>query len=148
MSAGREHEVQESRINTSDWVATPVCEAETLGPPSMVDVFSGPNAPLASAFRMCGWQSETLDREIRASDDLNSTARQRKLAIQMKSATFVAVAFDCSTKSRVREIPREFEDGRRAPGPLRSEDHPEGLPSFQGAEKKRVEQDNTVTTSF
>ena len=137
--------MHKSRTDTSDWVATPGYEAETLGTPSMVDVFSGPKAPLASAFRMCGWQTEALDREIRASDDLNITARQQKLAIQMKSATFVAVAFDCSTKSRVREIPREFEDGRRAPGPLRSEDHPEGLPSLQGAEKKRVEQDNTVT---
>jgi len=148
VSAGSEHEVHKSRISLSDWVVTPGQEAKTVGPPSMVDVFSGPNAPLALAFKMCGWQTETLDKEISPSDDLNITARQQKLAIQMKSATFVAVAFDCSTKSRVREIPRKFEDGRHAPGPLRSEDHPGGLPSLRGPKRKEWNRTTPSPTSF
>ena len=128
----------QERVDVGSWEVTPEKEEAELGSPAMMDVLSGPNAPLASAFRMCGWQAETLDRAICASDDLNSEARQRKLASQTGSAAFVAVAFDCNTKSRVREIPREFEDGRRAPEPLRPEDYPEWLPSLSGAAEIRV----------
>ena len=48
----------------------------------------------------------------------------------------MAAALDCSTESRAREIPRVFEDGRRAPGPLRMEEYPEGLPESTGADKE------------
>ena len=166
MSAGREHEVHKSRIDegcgnpeevatepNNVGVATPGDETGTLGPPTMIDVFAGPNAPLASAFSMCGWQAETWERRIRASDDLNSAAGQQELAAQMRSATFVAVAFDCSTKRErkekeraqraVSEIQEAFEDGSHVPGPLRSENHSEGLPSLRGADKEKIKQDNT-----
>ena len=53
-------------------------------------------------------------------------------------------AFDCSTKSRAREIPRSFSDGRPAPKPLRSNDYPLGLPSLQGEQRDRVDTDNAA----
>ena len=56
----------------------------------------------------------------------------------------MAAALDCSTKSRAREIRRTFEDGRRAPGPLRSDDHPEGLPELTGGDLERVTKDNVA----
>ena len=49
---------------------------------------------------------------------------------------------DCSTKSRAREIPRVFQDGRPAPGPLRSEEYPKGLPNLAGKDLERVRVDN------
>jgi hypothetical protein len=137
------HESRKSE--NSSWVVTPGGELVSREIPSMVDIFSGPNAPLATAFQMCGWQVAVLDKAIRSSDDLDSTARQQELRDQVQSVTFVAAAFDCSTKSRVRENPREFEDGRQTPGPPRSESHPEGLPSLRGAAKRRAERGNAVT---
>jgi hypothetical protein len=137
------HESRKSE--NSSWVVTPGGELVSREIPSMVDIFSGPNAPLATAFQMCGWQVAVLDKAIRSSDDLDSTARQQELRDQVQSVTFVAAAFDCSTKSRVRENEREFEDGRQTPGPPRSESHPEGLPSLRGAAKRRAERGNAVT---
>jgi hypothetical protein len=61
------------------------------------------------------------------------------LSRQLGEVIFIAA---CSTKSRAREIPRRFEDGRRAPGPLRSEAYPDGLPNLSTREAKRVEIDN------
>ena len=55
---------------------------------------------------------------------------------------FIAAAIDGSTKSRAREIPRRFEDGRPAPGPLRSEVYPDGLPHLSGRDAQRVDTDN------
>ena len=55
----------------------------------------------------------------------------------------MAAASGCSAKSRAREIPRTFEDGR-APGPLRSEDHPEGLRGLTGGDLERVTKDNVA----
>ena len=51
-------------------------------------------------------------------------------------------AFDCSTKSRAREIPRTFQDGRPAPQPLRTESQPEGLPNLSARDAQRVRVDN------
>ena len=52
------------------------------------------------------------------------------------------VAFDCSTKSRAREIPRVFPDGSHAPAPLRSDEFPLGLPTLSGRDAERVGKDN------
>ena len=53
---------------------------------------------------------------------------------------------DCSTKSRAREIPRSFDDGRPAPRPLRSVEFPEGLPQLSPSEQARVDTDNAATS--
>ena len=58
--------------------------------------------------------------------------------------TAFCAAMDCSTKSRAREIPRAFDDGRPAPRPLRSMEYPEGLPDLSPAEDERVRVDNTA----
>ena len=49
---------------------------------------------------------------------------------------------DCSTKSRIREIALP---GRRAPQPLRSEQHPRGLPTLTSDQALRVEKDNQAS---
>ena len=51
------------------------------------------------------------------SHDLADERRQQSLSRQLEEVIFIAAAIDCSTKSRAREIPRRFEDGRPAPGP-------------------------------
>ena len=65
---------------------------------------------------------------------------------QLAQADCIFAAFDCSTKSRAREIPRQFSDGRPAPKPLRTESHPEGLPNLSSRDYERVSVDNAACT--
>eukprot|EP00435_Cladocopium_sp_Y103_P024743 s3584_g6.t1 len=74
--------------------------------------------------------------------NLAHPARQASLSAQLEGVIFIAAALDCSTKRWVREIPRVFEDGRPAPGPLRSEAHPDGLPGLSPKDAARVDTDN------
>ena len=57
----------------------------------------------------------------------------------------MAAALPCDTKTRIREIPRIFPDGRPAPQPLRSEEYPQGLPNLKGKDAEKVRQDNALT---
>ena len=127
---------------------TPV--EKTLIPPQgdkplMADLMSGPNAPMTRAFLSCGWRCITVDWLIDPSHDLSNPHRQKSLSTQLQSSCFIAAALDCSTKSRIREIPRVFADGTRAPGPLRTDEHPMGIPTLQGRELERVQGDNMAT---
>ena len=108
----------------------------------MADLMAGPNAPLTKAFISCGWQCITVDWLLDDSHDLADERRQHSLSKQLEEAIFIAAAIDCSTKSRAREIPRKFEDGRPAPGPLRSEVYPDGLPHLSSRDAQRVDLDN------
>ena len=108
----------------------------------MADLMAGPNAPPTKAFISCGWRCLTVDWLLDASHDLADERRQQSPSSQLEEAIFIAAAIDCSTKSRAREIPRKFEDGRPAPGPLRSEVYPDGLPHLAGRDSQRVDMDN------
>ena len=83
-----------------------------------------------------------MDIKLDASHDLSNPLRQDSLREQLGQVDFIAAAFDCSTKSRAREIPRPFQDGRPAPKPLRSEALPEGLAGLSKKDQARVDQDN------
>ena len=84
MSAGSQRATHKSRkIDSNTWVVTPDSDEDSRETPSMVDIFSGPNAPVATAFRMCGWQAEALDKLISSDADLNGVARQQRLKSQM-----------------------------------------------------------------
>ena len=82
-----------------------------------------------------------MDIKLDASHDLSNPLRQDSLREQLNQVDFSAAAFDCSTKSRAREIPRPFEDGRPAPKPLRSVALPEGLAGLSKRDQERVDQD-------
>ena len=110
----------------------------------MADLMAGPGAPLTRAFISCGWQCLTVDWLIDDSHDLSNPLRQKSLSDQLEEAIFLAAAIDCSTKSRAREIPRQFADGRPAPGPLRSEAYPDGLPTLSQRDAARVAVDNAA----
>ena len=112
----------------------------------MVDVFAGPNAPLAFVFKLCGWQATAWDKLIYPEHDLATQDGQDKLSQACADVVLVAAASPCDTKARIREILRIFPDGRPAPGPLRSEEYPEGLPNLSGPGTKRVATDNRVTS--
>ena len=90
----------------------------------MADLMAGPNVPLTKAFLWCGWRTFTADWLLDPAHDLANPHRQASLANQLQ-AVDIAAALDCSTKSRAREIPRQFSDGRPAPQLLRSEEFPE-----------------------
>ena len=108
----------------------------------MADLMSGPNAPLTRAFIFCGWRCITIDWLINPQHDLAHPAFQQELHETLQQADCICAALDCSTKSRAREIPRKFEDGRPAPKPLRSDEHPTGLPHLRGSDLRRVTKDN------
>ncbi len=110
----------------------------------MADLMSGPKAPLTKAFLFCGWKCITVDWLLDASHDLANPLRQASLAAQLKEVDFIGAAMDCSTKSRAREIPRTFDDGRPAPQPLRSVEFPEGLPDLKPSDQARVQVDNVA----
>lgn len=110
----------------------------------MADLMAGPNAPLTKAFLWCGWSCITVDWLLDPSHDLANPLRQSSLSDQLQDAIFLSAAMDCSTKSRAREIPRQFADGRPAPAPLRSESNPEGLPNLKGKAAERVHIDNVA----
>ena len=114
----------------------------TPATPRMADLMAGPNAPLTKAFLFCGWECITVDWLLDSSHDLSNPLRQASLHDQLQTVHFIAAALDCSTKSRAREIPRQFDDGRPAPSPLRSETYPEGLPHLSGRDAERVAKDN------
>ena len=114
--------------------------------PVMADLMSGPTAPLTKAFLFCGWQCLPVDWLLDPSHDLSHPLRQPSLAEQLAHVDFICAAMDCSTKSRAREIPRVFDDGRPAPRPLRSVEFPEGLPNLSPSEQSRVDTDNRATS--
>ena len=87
-----------------------------------------------------------MDWMLDSSHDLSNSLRQQSLHEQLQSVCFIAAALDCSTKSRAREIPRDFGDGRPPPRPLRSEKHPLGLPELAGSQLTRVERDNAAAS--
>ena len=110
----------------------------------MADLMSGPNAPLTKAFLFCGWRCITVDWLLDPSHDLANPVRQDSLATQLQAVDFIGAAMDCSTKSRARETPRNFDDGRPAPQPLRSVEFPEGLPNLRSSDQARVHTDNVA----
>ena len=87
-----------------------------------------------------------MDWALDPTHDLSDPQRQALMQQQLSQVDFIAAAFDCSTKSRAREIPRKFEDGRPAPRPLRSEVHPDGLPGLTHREQQRVDRDNQASS--
>ena len=103
---------------------------------------SGPGAPVSKALLWCGWRVLPIDILLDPTHDLSDATRQALLHEQLQEADCIMAALDCSTKSRAREIPLHFSDGRPSPKPLRSNEHPEGLPGLNPQDVARVERDN------
>ena len=108
----------------------------------MLDLMSGPNAPVASACLMAGWRAITVDCLLDQKADLADEACQEKVKAQAKGADFIWYAPDCSTKSKARLKRGHFADGQPLPPPLRSEATPMGLAGLVGLNKERVDRDN------
>ena len=128
----RKDEANREEPPGSDWGEAPL----------MVDIMCGPNAPLSKAFVLAQWRIAVVDRVFGAEHNLADPQVQVEVQGILRGADFIWAALDCSTKSRVRDIPRRFADGREMPAPLRSETHPMGLPGLQGRDKERVTNDN------
>ncbi|CAE7039628.1 unnamed protein product [Symbiodinium sp. CCMP2592] len=136
--------MKDGKVLCQDYQRGKCNRAPSAQAPLLADLMSGPEMPIAKAFLWCGWRVLPVDLLIDPSHDLADARRQKSLEDQLQDAAFLFAALDCSTKSRAREIPRVFEDGRAAPGPLRSGRYPEGLPSLSGAEAERVRRDNAA----
>ena len=101
---------------------------------------SGPNYPLAKGFEMAGWHIFPVDILFGDEHDLSKLDNQEKI----RQADLIWAALDCSVKTRIREIQRKHADGRPMPSPLRSVEHPMGLPDLQGHNKERVAASNAA----
>ena len=135
----------ENRSLRVPWAEFPPSPPEGGGePPLFADLMCGPNAPLSQAFLFCSWRTLQVDWLLDRAHDLSDVRRQRSLEPPLDQCAFIAAALDCSTKSRAREIPRVFADGRKAPQPLQSDRYPEGLPNLRPRDQARVDTDNAA----
>ena len=75
---------------------------------------SGPNYPLAKAFEMAGWRIFAVDPLFGEEHDISKLSNQEAIREQFKHADFIWAAFDCSDKSRIREIPRKDASNKAA----------------------------------
>ena len=90
-------------------------------PVMMLDLYSGPNAPLAKAFNWCGWRVVTpVDLERDAELDVSKPEVRQAIAGCLPQTCCIASAMSCATKSRAREK-------QPGPPPLRSVESPRGL---------------------
>jgi len=121
-----------------------VATADDLTPiPVFLDLLSGPNYPLSQAFYWAGWKVvQPIDLQIDDEFDITNSSVQTAIAHILPKCHLVSTAMDCSTKSRIREIALP---GRRAPPPLRSEQHPRGLPTLTSDQALRFEKDNQAS---
>lgn len=85
---------------------------------------------------------QPIDIKLDKDFDINSPPVRKALGARLSECHLVSTAMDCSTKSRIREIAIP---GRRSPKPLRSEEHPRGLPNLAPADAARVQADNAAS---
>ena len=105
-----------------------------------LDCCSGPRAPVSFALAWMGWQVQAYDLEMDPAFDLaGSTALHEDLWARRSQFLIRLWTVPCSTMSRVREIARP-----RGPPPLRSAEHPEGLPSLAPRDRLRVDRDTAL----
>ena len=121
--------------------------------PVVFEIFAG-SARLTSAFRTRGWTCcHGVDHEQKPNStcdlliaDLTSSKGQALLWYWLKCPHLVGlwIAPCCGTASLARLIPRYDELGHlmSSPKPLRSFQHPDGLPNLQGPDLIRVRQAN------
>ena len=103
------------------WIASPETLSEAA-PSLVVDLMCGPNAPITKAFLFCGRRSVPVDWVLGAGEELCSRGS--------------------FTKSRAREIHPGLPSGRQLPKPLRSEQHPMGVPGLGIEDQRQVCKDS------
>ena len=98
----------------------------TTTAPGMMELFCG-TGRLHRVFQRRGWRAQGLDHVL--GDDLASKACQRKALARIRSGQcrLVWLGTPCSTFSRARRGPRTHHG---PPPPLRSTEHPWGLPDL------------------
>ena len=109
--------------------------------PGFLDLLSGPRFPLSIAFQWAGWNVlQPIDYEISSEFDVTNPRVQQAIAESLPKVHVVSCALDCSTKSRIREIP--LPGPQPAPKPLRTLAHPRGVPGLPQHLHDRVRRDN------
>ena len=94
----------------------------------MLDLMSGPNAPVATACAMAGWRVVSIDCLIDEASNLADASCQAKVLAQAMAADFIWYAPDCSTKSAARLKKGYFADGAPLPPPSQVREVPFGAP--------------------
>ena len=89
----------------------------------------------------CGWEVIALDILIDSRMDLSDAAFQQACEPYLEAADATMWAPDCSTLSRARERP--LPGHPNPPAPLRSAEHPEGIPTLGRADQARVDAANS-----
>lgn len=127
------------------WSGSGVTDDDQHSLPTFFDLLSGPRFSLSVAFQWAGWKVlHPVDFALGPEFDLTSVSTQHAVANVLPSVSLYSCAMDCSTKSRIREIPLA---GKSAPRPLRSEDHPRGCPGLPAGLQSRVDSDTCSPAS-
>ena len=120
-----------------------------------LEIFAG-SARLTAELSAVGFDSLAIDHAANKHRqlapvlqyDLTVEADRNRLLelLDNPQVMYVHIAMPCGTASKAREIPMASWklNGRKAPGPLRSPLHPEGLPNLSGLDKTRVSQANML----
>ena len=117
--------------------------------PCVVEIFAG-SCNFSSTAVSMGFQSVAVDhvpakRWHVLQLDLREPGAQQLLLSTLKCLlpALVVLAPPCGTASRARDIPA-YSNGKRIANPLRSGQHPDGLPSLQGHDLARVTSANSL----
>ncbi len=97
----------------------------------MVDVMCGPRAPVASAYRWCGWRVKTFDRLGTTFDqpvDLDSAEGRQSAEEAAWQCKALWWAQDCTTLTRAKDKPMQNIQVKSPP--LRSDMHILGVPAL------------------
>ena len=129
-------------------VCTPARSPEGRAP-CVVEIFAG-SCNFSSTAVSMGFQSIAVDhvpakRWHVLQLDLREPGAQQLLLSTLRCLlpALVVLAPPCGTASRARDIPA-YSNGKRIAHPLRSGQHPDGLPSLQGHDLARVTSANSL----
>ena len=134
--------------SASPSVCTPARSPEGRAP-CVVEIFAG-SCNFSSTAVSMGFQSIAVDhvpakRWHVLQLDLREPGAQQLLLSTLRCLlpALVVLAPPCGTASRARDIPA-YSNGKRIAHPLRSGQHPDGLPSLQGHDLARVTSANSL----
>ena len=109
--------------------------------PMMWELMSGVEAIMTRAFLWCGWLArQPVDYLLDPAMDMSRRDTRRAIRQHLPEVDFWWIGIECSSMCRARERPLPWPG---APGPLRSEQYPDGLPGLSERDSLRVLQDNS-----
>ena len=106
--------------------------SEPVEDPLYVGMMEGPNAPMALAFKWCGWRTKVFEKKPNVlGPPMNLLIKdvQKQVMVAMKEGQALGWGMECKSMTAALNIPDP--DVPEAV-PVRSKEHPMGLPELLG----------------